>query len=463
MRIVRPYAIQDGDLTTNATESVAAWSSVTAYTTGQTVSYARKVWEAIQNGTNKQPDINPLFWFELRPSNPWAMFDNKTGTQTVRADDLTVTVDVDGYADMVGLLNISASTLNVKVRAPTPERTNILLWSEDFSNAAWQKVAGGTGIVPVVTLNDGLAPDGTMTAAKVHFDLAAGTSGDDYSMMLQDLDDLVFDGDYTGSCWIKAASPSDVGKTILFRHVGAYGLDVITLTSEYQRIFSGEIAVATSGSMQFLVAGGITSQSVSAHICWPQLETGTEPTEYIPTTSAPASSSTTQVFNEDIPLVDETAVTDYYEYFFEPIIRLTDVVVPLPPDIFSPSITVKLEDAGEDVKAGHMIVGKSRYIGEAEYGATIGITDYSRIEEDDFGNTYIAERGYNRRGRFNVWITSAMVDAVYNIVSSYRATPIMIIATEKYNSTLYFGLLREAEIEIAYPNYSIMSVEVRGL
>ena len=290
MRIVRPYAIQDGDLTTNATESVAAWSSVTAYTTGQTVSYGHKVWEAVQNGTNKQPDISPLFWFELRPTNPWAMFDNKTGTQTVRGDDLTVTVDVTGYADTVGLLNISAASLNI-------------------------------------TVMDGV----------------------------------------------------------------------------------------------------------------------------------------TEVFNEDISLVDNTAVVDYYEYFFEPIIRLTEVVRSITPDIPDPSITVTLEDAGQTVKAGHLVIGKSRYIGEVQYGATIGIIDYSRIEEDDFGNTYIVERGYNRRGRFNVWLTKSRVNSVYNIVSALRATPVLIIATEKYNSTLYFGLLREAEIEIAYPNYSIMSVEVRGL
>lgn len=290
MKIAAPYAVQDGDLTTNATESVSAWSGVTAYTVGQTVSYSRRVWEAVQNGTNKQPDTNPFYWLELRPMNQWAMFDNKTGTQTVRAGNLTATVAVTGYADTVALLNISAASLNITV----------------FDDA-------------------------------------------------------------------------------------------------------------------------------------------------------------TEVFNEDISLVDDTAVVDYYEYFFEPIIRLTDVVVPITPDIPNPLVTATLDDAGEDVKAGHMVVGKARYIGEAQYGAAIGIIDYSRIEEDDFGNTFIVERGYNRRGRFNVWLTKLRVDAVYNIVSSLRATPVLIIATEQYNSTIYFGLLREAEIEIAYPSHSIMSVEVRGL
>lgn len=290
MRIVSPFAITDGNMTTNATESVAAWSSGTNYTAGQQAAYGRVVYEAIQNGSNRQPDINPDYWFVVRPTNPWAMFDDKTGTQTVRPDDLEVTVDVDGYADTVGFLNISAATLQVIVES-----------------------------------------------------------------------------------------------------------------------------------------GGV------------------------------------EVFNQNYQLLDEEDIIDYYEYFFSPIKRLTDIVVPLPPDQLDPVITAKFDDLGSDVRVGSMVIGKSQFIGDTALGATIGIIDYSKIEEDEFGNTFIVERTYTRRGRFTVWLTSSMVDYVYNIVSSYRATPVMVIATEKYSSTFYYGLLRECEIEIAYPKYSIMSLEVRGL
>lgn len=289
MRIVRPYAVQDADLTTNATESVAAWSSVTSYTTGQEAAYGRRVYEAIQNGSNKQPDTNPLYWFDKRPTNPWAMFDNKTGTQTTRTSPLEVTVDVEGFADTIGLLNVDAAMVNVKV-------------------------------------------------------------------------------------------------------------------------------------MEGMV----------------------------------------EVYNQDHQMTDESAVVDYYEYFFEPIIRKTDLVVSGLPDTLDPSITVTLTDT-TDVAIGHMVMGQSRYIGGVQYGASIGIVDFSKIEEDEFGNTFIVERSFNRRGRFAVWVPAGSVDATYNLVSSYRATPVMVIAAEEYASTFYFGLLREAEIEISYPTYSKMSLEVRGL
>lgn len=291
MRIVRPFAITDANMTSNATESVAAWDSGTSYTAGQQAGYGERIYEAIQNGSNKRPDLYADYWFVVGPTNKWAMFDDKTGTQTVRADDLAVAVDVDGYADTVGLLNFSAASLNV-------------------------------------TVHD---------------------------------DDAV------------------------------------------------------------------------------------------------------EVFNEDISLVDDQAVTDYYEYFFEPVIRRTDIVVPITPDVYNPTISVTLTDAGEDVKVGHMVVGQSRWIGDAQYGATIGIIDYSRIDEDEYGNTYITERSFSRRGRFTVWFPASLSDEINRITSSYRATPVLIIGTEKFGSTLYFGLLREAEIEFAYPTYSIMSLEVRGL
>lgn len=48
-------------------------------------------------------------------------------------------------------------------------RTNVLLRSAEFDNAAWIKFAAGGSIAPVVTADFAVAPDGTTTAERVQF------------------------------------------------------------------------------------------------------------------------------------------------------------------------------------------------------------------------------------------------------------------------------------------------------
>jgi len=181
-----------------------------------------------------------------------------------------------------------------------------------------------------------------------------------------------------------------------------------------------------------------------------------------------AAQITVTITGDGVPLYEEThsmnddsVVNDYYEYFFEPLVRKIDLVLSGLPLGLDPVITATF--VGEPtVSVGHMIVGHSRSIGETA-SASIGIVDYSRIIEDDFGITSIVERDYVRRGRFTVYVPANATDPVYNLVSSYRAKPVLTLAADDFGSTYNFGLLRDAEIELRYPTYSIMSLEVRGL
>lgn len=52
---------------------------------------------------------------------------------------------------------------------------NLMLRSEDFDTSPWGKSAATGSIVPVITADAGTAPDGTMTADRVQFDLDVGT------------------------------------------------------------------------------------------------------------------------------------------------------------------------------------------------------------------------------------------------------------------------------------------------
>jgi len=170
----------------------------------------------------------------------------------------------------------------------------------------------------------------------------------------------------------------------------------------------------------------------------------------------------TEEYNEDYSLISDEGIIDWFEYYFEPVVRKTDLAVTDLPNVDNPTIVISATD-GDDVSVGNCVVGLSREIGDTQYGASVGSTDYSRKTRDDFGNWYIVERGFNKNGRFQVMMEKANVDFVHSLLSLYRATPIVLLATDEYTSTYIYGLLKDWRIEISYPLNSVMSIEVEGL
>lgn len=64
------------------------------------------------------------------------------------------------------------------------QRRNLLTYSEQFGNAAWNKTASGTGVVPAVTDNYTVNDRGN-PASRVVFDHGAGNTSSDYSFLYQ--------------------------------------------------------------------------------------------------------------------------------------------------------------------------------------------------------------------------------------------------------------------------------------
>lgn len=166
------------------------------------------------------------------------------------------------------------------------------------------------------------------------------------------------------------------------------------------------------------------------------------------------------IFDEDFSLVSFEGIDDYYEYFFEPIEKTDYLVVTNLPNNLDPTIIVTATDTG-DVAIGHFEIGLSFYVGPVIYGAEFGITDYSKFETNDFGETYIVPRGYRDWGKFTIVIPKARVGAVKQVLSRYHATPVLVVAVDEY-PTSYYGLLKDWRVEIAYLYESMLSMEVQG-
>jgi hypothetical protein len=134
------------------------------------------------------------------------------------------------------------------------------------------------------------------------------------------------------------------------------------------------------------------------------------------------------------------------------------------PPLSGTTTRVQISSTSGEVSCGTMVLGKLRSLGSGpEYGARGGIIDYSRKEVDQFGNTTLVERAFAKRWNFTMLVPAGDVDGVFNILSSLRATPVAWIGDESYASTLIFGWARDWNEEIAYPNHSLLSLEVEGL
>jgi hypothetical protein len=79
-------------------------------------------------------------------------------------------------------------------------RTNLLLHSQDFTQAVWALDNSGA-VNPIVTANYGLAPDGTMTADRIQLNKTGGT----FSRIAQMFTGLTL-ASYTASVWMRTIS-----------------------------------------------------------------------------------------------------------------------------------------------------------------------------------------------------------------------------------------------------------------
>jgi len=169
------------------------------------------------------------------------------------------------------------------------------------------------------------------------------------------------------------------------------------------------------------------------------------------------------VYDKTISLVSDSGINDWYAYFYEPVVRKSDFVAADLPPYSAPALQVILTDTGNTVLCGAMVVGFKKDIGGTQYGAKVGIQDYSVKTRDAFGNYSILERAFNKNASYSVMVDKAYVDQLHQLLASYRATPIVYVGSDQYSSTVIYGFYKDFGITISYPMYSVCTIDIEGL
>lgn len=220
-------------------------------------------------------------------------------------------------------------------------------------------------------------------------------------------------------------------------------------------MFDDRVGTATTrtGSLQVVLAPGATDGVAL-------IDTNAESATVTLTVSGTTLYIKTQSFN-----VGGTAIDNWFSWFFEPVGRKSSLLF-LDVPVYEAgvlTVTVARDNPADLVSCGALLLGRQFTIGETEHGADIGIIDYSRKETDQFGVTSVVERAFAKRMTARVVMPTSAIDDVARNLAALRASPVLWIGSESFESLTVYGFYKEFSIDLAYPTVSYCSLTIEGL
>ena len=169
------------------------------------------------------------------------------------------------------------------------------------------------------------------------------------------------------------------------------------------------------------------------------------------------------VYDQTISLENADTVGDWWDYLWSPIVRNTTALFTDLPPYRDGVITVTLTD-GSPVSCGTCIVGQTFTVGDSQFGARAGITDFSRKSTDGFGVTTVVQRSYAKRTSQAIVVQNTAFDEVMRKLSALRSRPVLYIgASGLYDAFVVYGFFKSFELELAYESESLCSLDIEGL
>lgn len=169
------------------------------------------------------------------------------------------------------------------------------------------------------------------------------------------------------------------------------------------------------------------------------------------------------IYDRTVALAGQLVSPTWWDWFFGP---RTDPRQLLLNDLMSaPGAEVLVDIMGNDALAvGVILLGQGRSFSlGVKSGARLGITDYSRKERNEFGDTVLVTRAFSKRASLSMLLRSSEVDTLNAFLSAVRATPCLWIGSDRYESLTVYGFYKSFDIVLSYRDFSDCELELEGL
>ena len=171
------------------------------------------------------------------------------------------------------------------------------------------------------------------------------------------------------------------------------------------------------------------------------------------------------VYDETFSLVDNTAVIDAYTYFFSPIITVSNLCVTDLPPYASAEISVTVTNTGATAAVGQITFGYSEIIGTTIDEVPLGINDFTRLNEDQFGRTSPVIRGYARTATPAIAVDSFRATYLEKRLADQRGIPTVWAFDTRYsdNQLAYLGYYESYNFLYQFAEKTILDLDIRSL
>lgn len=171
------------------------------------------------------------------------------------------------------------------------------------------------------------------------------------------------------------------------------------------------------------------------------------------------------VYDESYSLVDDSAVFDAYSYFFSPIVIIDNLCVTDLPPFANAAISVTVNAPSSVAKAGQITFGYMEVIGETLNEVSLGINDYTRLNEDEFGRTAPVIRGYARTAAPAIEVDSFHATYLERRLADQRGIPTVWAFDTRYGESqlVYLGFYSSFNFLYQYAEKSILDLDIRSL
>lgn len=169
------------------------------------------------------------------------------------------------------------------------------------------------------------------------------------------------------------------------------------------------------------------------------------------------------VYQSELEMRDNSSVTDWYQYYFSPIIEIDQFTLNDLLPFSDPEIEVRIISPGT-IGVGEIVIGSQAEIGITDYGTSLQLLDFSRKERDEFGNFDVVRRGTSKLVNYAVSMPKGRVNYAFKTLSSLSTIPCVWIGVDEFNDiTTVYGYYKDSTINIDSPTICSATISVEGL